>query len=273
VAIVDAMEPGTRLPEAGAQIGDWRRRRRLSQLELALDAGVSTRHLSFVETGRSRPGRDLVLRLLECLEVPYRERNRVLLLAGHAPAFPERSLDHPELQPVRQALEMILTRHDPYPAVVIDRSWNFVTANQAMWRLTGSTEVDPSLLVEPINILRLGLHPRGLAPMMVNLAEWRSHFRERVARQVALTGDVELAALCKEIDGYPATGEDAETRHGEVLGPLKIRDGDGQVLSFLGMFATFDTPFELLTSELGIELLFPADEPTAESLNAGGVPG
>lgn len=254
----------------GPLLRGWRERRRRSQLELALDANTSARHLSFVETGRSKPGRELLLRILEQLEVPFREQNRLLLMAGHAPGFPERRLDDPELAPVREALELILAGHEPYPAVVVDRAWNFVAANSAMWRLTAGVDVDPVLLEPPINILRLGLHPRGLAPLMVNLAEWRAHFRERIERQVALTGDADLAELSAEIAGYPdpEEGGDSASRRavGEVLGPLKVRAPDGGVLAFLGMFATFDTPFEVTASELGIELLFPADGATVELL-------
>jgi transcriptional regulator with XRE-family HTH domain len=257
-------------PGVGPLLREWRERRRLTQLELALEAGTTARHLSFVETERSRPGRELLLRVLEQLEVPFRERNRLLLAAGHAPAFPERRLDDPELSPVREALDLVLNGHEPYPAVVVDRGWNFVAANSAMRRLTSRADVEPALLEPPINILRLGLHPRGLAPLMVNLAEWRAHFRERIDRQVALTGDSDLAALSEEIAGYPGPEPEAEPGSGgasdEVLGPLKVRGPDGATLAFLGMFATFDTPFEVTTSELAIELLFPADRATAEAL-------
>ena len=258
------------MPEGiGSQLRDWRLRRRLTQLELALDAGISARHISFVETGRSRPGRDLLLRILDQLEVPFRERNHLLLTAGHAPAFPERSLEDPELQPVRDALDQILERHDPYPAVVFDRAWNFVAANSTMWAVAGTIEVDPTLLEPPINVLRLGLHPRGFAPLYVNLADWHAHFLERLDRQLATIGDPEVAALRDEIAAYPVPDRDpASTRSGEILGPLGVRAPDGRELWFFGMFATFDTPFEVTTSELAIELLYPADKTTAEALGA-----
>jgi hypothetical protein len=164
---------------------------------------------------------------------------------------------------------LILIEHEPYPAVVIDRGWNFIAANQSMLTLTAGVDVDPALLEPPINILRLGLHPRGLAPLMVNLGEWRAHFRERIERQAALTGDADLAALGDEIAGYPVHEQDADAGCGasEVLGPLKIRAPDGGVLAFLGMFATFDTLFEVTSSELAIELLFPADQATADMLS------
>jgi transcriptional regulator with XRE-family HTH domain len=257
-------------PSIGPLLREWRERRRLSQLELALDAGISTRHLSFVETGRSRPGREMLLRILEQLEVPFREQNRLLLASGHAPAFPERSLEDPELLPVRAAVDQILTRHEPYPAVVVDRAWNVVAANSAMRGLTEEVVIDPALLELPVNIMRLGFHPRGLAPLIVNLGQWRAHFCQRLERQLAVTGDPDLAALLEEVAGYPIPGDepdpgpDPEAR--EMLGPVRFRAPGGGELSFFGMFATFDTPFEVTTSELAMELLFPADQATAEAL-------
>ena len=257
-------------PSIGPLLRGWRERRRLSQLELALDAGISTRHLSFVETGRSRPGREMLLRVLEQLEVPFRERNRLLLASGHAPAFPERSLDDVELLPVRAAVDQILTRHEPYPAVVVDRAWNLVAANSAMRSLTEEVVIDPALLEPPVNIMRVGFHPRGLAPLIVNLGQWRAHFCQRLEQQYAVTGDPDLAALREEIVGYPIPGDepdpvpDPEAR--EMLGPVRFRAPGGGELSFFGMFATFDTPFEVTTSELAMELLFPADQATAEAL-------
>ena len=257
-------------PSIGQLLREWRERRRLSQLELALDAGISTRHLSFVETGRSRPGREMLLRILEQLEVPFREQNRLLLASGHAPAFPERSLEDPELLPVRAAVDQILTRHEPYPAVVVDRAWNLVAANSAMRGLTEEVVIDPALLEPPVNTMRLGFHPRGLAPLIVNLGQWRAHFCQRLERQLAVTGDPDLAALLDEVAGYPIPGDvpdpapDSEAR--EMLGPVRFRAPGGGELSFFGMFATFDTPFEVTTSELAMELLFPADRVTAEAL-------
>jgi transcriptional regulator with XRE-family HTH domain len=257
-------------PSIGPLLREWRERRRLSQLQLALDAGISTRHLSFVETGRSRPGREMLVRILEQLEVPFREQNRLLLASGHAPAFPERSLEDPELLPVRAAVDEILTRHEPYPAVVVDRAWNLVAANSAMRRLTDEVVIDPALLEPPVNIMRLGFHPRGLAPLIVNLGEWRAHFCQRLERQLAVPGDPDLAALLEEVAGYPIPGDepdpapDPEAR--EMLGPVRFRAPGRGELSFFGMFATFDTPFEVTTSELAMELLFPADQATAEAL-------
>jgi transcriptional regulator with XRE-family HTH domain len=257
-------------PSIGPLLREWRERRRLSQLELALDAGISARHLSFVETGRSKPGRDMLVRILEQLEVPFREQNRLLLASGHAPAFPERSLDDPELLPVREALDQILAGHEPYPAVVVDRAWNLVAANPAMLGLAEEVAIDPALLEPPINILRVGFHPRGLAPLIVNLGQWRAHFCQRLERQLAVTGDADLAALLEEVAGYPIPGAEPDPAPDpeahEMLGPVRFRGPGGGELSFFGMFATFDTPFEVTTSELAMELLFPADQATAEAL-------
>ncbi len=254
----------------GPVLREWRKRRRLSQLELALDAGISARHLSFVETGRSKPGRELLLRILEQLEVPFREQNRLLLASGHAPAYPERSLEDPELLPVREALDQILTGHEPYPAVAVDRGWNVVAVNSAMRGLVEGVAIDPALLEPPVNLLRVGFHPRGVAPLIVNLGRWRALFLERLERQVAATGDPDLAALLEEVTGYSTPGDEPDPAHdaeaSEMLGPVRFRGVGGGELSFFGMFATFDTPFEVTTSELAVELLFPADRVTAEAV-------
>jgi transcriptional regulator with XRE-family HTH domain len=247
----------------------WRKRRRRSQLELALDAGVSARHLSFVETGRSKPSAEMVLLLAERLEVPFRERNQLLLAAGYAPAIPERSLQDPELAPVREALDLILTGHEPYPAVVVDRGWGLVAANSAMGAL--AAWVDPALLEAPVNVMRVGLHPQGLARWTVNLGEVRAYFLGRLQRQVAITGDEDLAALLKEVTGYPAPEHEhdpaSEAPAREILTPLmRMRSPDGDELSFFATVATFGTAVEVTTSELSIELTFPADAATAEAL-------
>lgn len=261
-------------PEVGSLLRQWRERRRLTQLELALDAGVSARHLSFVETGRSKPGRELLLRVLRQLKVPFREQNRLLLAAGHGPAFPERSLDDPDLAPVRDALDVILSGHEPYPAVAVDRVWNLVAANSPMLALTESADIDPALLEPPINVMRVGLHPRGLGPLFVNLRDWQAHWLKSLERQLAATGDAQLAALIDEVAGYSVPGPEhdvvAEIAGSEMLGPVKVRTPDGGELSFFGMFASFDTPFEVTSSELAIELLFPADRTTAETLHERG---
>lgn len=257
-------------PGVGSLLREWRARRRLTQLDLALEAGVSARHLSFVETGRSKPGREMLLRVVEHLDLPFRERNRILLAAGHAPAFPESSLADPELAPVREALNVILTSHEPYPAVAVDRVWNLVAMNAGMRALAELVEIDPELLEPPVNVIRIGLHPRGLAPIMVNLGDWHAHWLDRLDRQLTATGDEQLAALIDEVASYPAPaperGRGTRTEGTEILGPVRVRARDGDELSFFGMFASFDTPFEVTTSEIGIELLFPTDPTTAKAL-------
>lgn len=255
-------------PRVGPLLRQWRERRRLSQLELALDAEVSARHVSFVETGRSRPSAEMVLLLAERLQVPLRERNHLLLAAGYAPAFPERSLEDPDMAPVREALDRILTAHEPYPALVIDRHFNLVAANSAT-RMIGGW-VDPALLEPPVNALRAGLHPRGLAPWTVNLAEVRAHFIERMKRQVAITGDDRLAALLEEVVGYPAPEEehdlpDSGAGARQILTPVRFRSPDGSELSFFATVATFGFAGEVTTSELSIEMLFPADQATVDA--------
>ncbi len=257
----------------GSLLRKWRQQRRLTQLELALEAGVSPRHVSFVETGRSKPGREMLLRVADRLEIPFRERNQLLLEAGHAPAFPQRPLQDPGLAPVREALHRILASHEPYPAVSFDRSWNLVAVNAPMSALAARVEIEPALLEPPVNILRIGLHPGGLAPLIVNLAQWRAHFLERLARQIAITGDAHLRTLMEEVAAYPVAGAEngdaASEGDSEILGPVRFRAPTGGEWSFFGMFASFDTPFEVTTSELAIELLFPADRATAEALEKG----
>jgi transcriptional regulator with XRE-family HTH domain len=247
----------------------------MTQLELALSAGVSARHLSFIETGRSKPGREMLLRLAEQLDIPYRERNQILLAAGHAPAFPERPLEDPALAPVRVALDRILGAHEPFPAIAFDRGWNLVAANGPANRMVEGVDIDRSLLEPPVNLLRLGLHPGGLAPHIVNLAHWRAHFLGRLAQQIAVTGDADLEALMQELAKYPVGDTNGASRaapaESEILGPVKVRVPGGGKWTFFGMFASFDTPFEVTTSELALELLFPADRATEEALKRGAV--
>jgi transcriptional regulator with XRE-family HTH domain len=252
----------------GAQLRQWRERRHRTQLDLALDAGISPRHLSFVETGRSRPGADVILRLAEQLEIPFRERNGLLLAAGHAPAFPHRALHDPQMESIRAVLDLVLARHEPYPAMVIDRHWNLVAANQAASVLAGV--IDASLLTAPINVMRAGLHPRGLARWIVNLEQVRNYFTSRLQAQVALTADPKLAALLDEINSYPSPHDSERASHppGDLgAGPIRVRAPDGSELSFFGMFATFDAPFDVASSELAIELAYPADPLTDEVLH------
>ncbi len=252
-------------PGVGPLLREWRKRRRLSQLELALDAGISARHLSFVETGRSRPSPEMVLLLAEQLEIPRRERNHLLLAAGHAPAFPERSLEDPELAPVREALDLILTRHEPYPAIVVDGRWNIVAANASMLAL--AEWLDPELLEPPNTVQRVVIR---LAPLIVNLGEVRAYFLERIRRQVAVTGDTDLAGLVEELAAYPAEEDEpdpvSEAAARGILMPFRLRAPDGGELSFFATVATFGTAVDVTTSELSIELAFPADASTASAL-------
>ena len=253
----------------GPTLRVWRERRRLSQLALALDAGVSARHLSFIETGRSKPGREVLLRITECLELPLRERNQVLLAGGYAPAFPERSLDDPALASLRESLNVILTAHEPFPAMVVDRHWDIVAANAAMIVLW--PEVDPSLLEPPVNAMRVGLHPKGLARSIVNLAETRAYFLGRLERQVALTGDPALVTLRDEVAGYPSPEGELQPRAAPDAQPIitpqiRVRRPDGTELSFFATVLTFGSAVEVTASELSIELAFPADARTADTL-------
>src|SRR5436190_788154 len=182
----------------GTLLRDWRQRRRFSQLHLASRAEVSPRHLSFVETGRSRPSRELVLHLAEHLDVPLRERNTLLLAAGYAPTYRETPMESSEMAPVRDALEKILASHEPFPALIVDRHWTLVSANRpALSVLTDG--VAPELMAPPVNALRVSLHPDGLAPRIVNLAEWSAHLLTRLHRQHLATGDNTLATLYDEL--------------------------------------------------------------------------
>ncbi|MEN4474365.1 helix-turn-helix transcriptional regulator [Mycolicibacterium cosmeticum] len=260
------METIASAAQVGPLLREWRQRRRLTQLELALDAGVSARHLSFIETGRSKPGREMLLRLGERLDMPFRERNRLLLAAGHAPAFPEHSFGAPELAPIREALERILKSHEPYPAVVFDRQWNLVAANAAIQPLIAT--IDPALLVPPVNVLRVAL---ALTPQIINASDVMGYFRDRIQRQLTDTSDKQLEQLLHEFEEY-LPREDRHAARGsdfaQNLGPVRVRAPDGGEWSFFGMFGTFDMPFEVTISELAIEMLFPADRRTAEAFES-----
>ena len=246
----------------GDHLRDWRQRRRVSQLALATDAEISARHLSFVETGRSQPSRDMVLHLADQLEVPLRERNVLLVSAGYAPLFPERTLEDPALNAARQAIDLLLTAHEPFPALAIDRHWNLVASNAAVGRLL--TGIDPSLLKPPVNVLRLSLHPQGLAPRIVNLAEWRAHLLERLRRQIDVSGDTVLSELAKELRSYPGgiPPRATTTLQASVIVPLRLRTDDGE-LSFLSTTTVFGTPVDVTLSEIALETFFPADQETA----------
>jgi len=251
----------------GEHLRQWRQRRRLSQLDLAHEAEISTRHLSFVETGRSLPSREMVLRLAERLDVPLRERNALLIAAGYAPMYRERSLDDPDLAAARQAVDLILRSHEPYPALAVDRHWNLVAANSMLPHLLAGA--DPALLQGQVNVLRLSLHPQGLAPKIVNLAQWRSHLFERLRQQIHATGDAALAALLEELRGYPMpAGADELHLEGEHLGvvmPFRFRSSFG-VLSFISTTTIFGTPVDVTLQELALETFFPADAFTGEVL-------
>ncbi|MBF6206548.1 helix-turn-helix transcriptional regulator [Streptomyces gardneri] len=255
----------------GALLREWRQRRRLSQLDLALAADTSARHLSCVETGRAAPSRAMVLRLCDTLEVPLRERNTLLVAAGFAPAYRESSLDDAHLISVRAALDTMLSAHEPYPAVVIDRLWNVVVGNAAMSVLMDG--VPEHLRAPRPNVYRLVLHPEGLSVRLANLAQVRELFLERLARQVAASGDAELAALYEEVSGYPDPPEadaaqaqaDAPPSPFEV--PIRIRTPAGE-LSMFSTMATFGAPADVTLSELAIELFYPLDDSTAAMLRA-----
>jgi len=255
----------------GDLLRDWRQRRRLSQLDLSNEAAVSARHLSFVETGRAKPSRELVLHLAEHLDVPLRERNTLLLAAGFAPVYQERSLDDAEMDPVRAALDLILSGHEPYPAVIVDRRWDLVTANAAALSLF-TEGVDPSLLEPPVNVYRLGLHPAGLAPRVRNMPEYSAHLLTRLQREVAMSADPALAALLDEVRAYPgvATGTPVSADPATMLFlPMRMTGRDGQELSFFSTIATFGTALDVTVAELSIEAFFPADEATKAALHAG----
>ena len=257
-------------PAFGVLLRRWRDRRRLSQLDLAVEAGVSARHVSFLETGRSRPSREMVLLLAEQLDVPLRERNPMLLCAGYAPAYPTRTLDEQEMGPVRAALEKILVGYQPFPALAVDRGWHLVAANSSVALLTDGAAAE--LLRPPVNVLRLSLHPRGLAPMILNLAQWRGHVLDRLAREVALTADPELAELHRELLDYPGGTEPAPSAAAALAVPLHLRIGDRE-LAFLNTVTTFGTAIDITLAELSIEAFLPADDATAAVLAGTGGDG
>jgi transcriptional regulator with XRE-family HTH domain len=259
-------------PGVGPLLRDWRRRRRLSQLELALEAGVSARHVSFVETGRSRPSPEMVLQLAEHLEVPLRERNQLLLAAGYAPQYGEHSLDDPEMEPVRGAIQRVLDAHAPFPAVVVDRAWEMLAANASVPLLIA--DVAPHLMEPPVNVLRVSLHPEGMAPRIINLAEWRAHLLERLQRQIVATGDADLRSLYEEVSSYPGPrAAPAAGLAGQIAVPLRLRAGDRE-RAFISTVATFGTAVDITVAELAIESFFPLDEGTAEAVrDAAGATG
>ncbi|MCV7279003.1 helix-turn-helix transcriptional regulator [Mycolicibacterium flavescens] len=249
-------------PAFGALMKQWRRRRRLSQLDLAVAADVSARHLSFIETGRSAPSRAMVLRLATVLEMPPREQNRLLLAAGLAPEYAERSLDDPDMSAVRDGIDRVLHAYNPFPCVVVDRHWRIVRANDGAGVLMDGVAAE--LLAEP-NALRIALHPAGLAPRIRNLGQWRHHLIDRLRREVSVSDSVELSALLDEIDSYPGESESTPDLGGVAV-PLELFTPDGRLLRFLSMVTTFGTARDLTAAELSIEAFLPADAATAAAL-------
>jgi transcriptional regulator with XRE-family HTH domain len=254
----------TQLIPVGEQVRHWRQRRRLSQLDLACEAEISTRHLSFIETGRAAPSREMILHLAESLDVPLRQRNNLLLAAGFAPVFQERSFDDPALRPAREAVEALLGAHEPYPALAVDRHWSLIAANRALGPLMAGAA--PELMKPPVNVLRVSLHPHGLAPRIANLAEWRDHLLFRLRRQYAETADPALADLLAELTAYPHGGTRSRAHDLTAIAvPLQLRTEYG-VLSLLSATMMFGTPLDPTLSELALETFLPADAATAEAL-------
>lgn len=264
-----AAHPGARDP-FGHHLRHWRQHRRLSQLDLAQDAEISTRHLSYVETGRAAPSREMVLRLADRLQVPLRERNTLLVAAGFAPMYRQRSLDDPEMALARQAVQRVLQGHEPYPALAVDRHWNLLAHNALVPLLMAGCA--PELLAPPLNVLRLSLHPQGLAARIANLRQWRDHLLERLQQQTAATGDAELQALHDELAAYACpppspTAPGAGAELASVVVPFQLRTEAG-LLSFISTTTLFGTPMDVTLQELAVESFFPADAATAQALQA-----
>ncbi|MEU6499741.1 helix-turn-helix transcriptional regulator [Streptomyces californicus] len=276
--------------EVGPLLREWRERRRISQLELALRADSSARHISFVETGRSRPSEDMVLRLAEALDVPVRERNALLVMAGYAPRYAQTPLDAPAMSALRESLDRLLTAYEPYPALVVDGVYGVVAANRGIALLLEG--VAERLLVPPVNAMRLTLHPEGLAPRIVNLPEWRADLLAQMERQIALVRSPALRELYEEVAAYPVPERPAEADRTDVREgpggaggsasaegraggeraaafalPMRLEHG-GRVLSFVSSIATFNTPMDVTVAELAIETFLPADRETAAYLHA-----
>ena len=265
-----AMQTIASLP-SHAGVGDllrqWRQRRRLSQLELAGEADISTRHLSFMENGRSVPSRSMLLRLAERLDMPLRARNEMLHAAGFAALYAERPLDAPEMALARRTVDAVLAAHAPFPALAVDRHWTLVAANAAVTALLAG--VAAALLQGPVNVLRLSLHPQGLAPRIDNLAEWRAHLLARLQQQVARSGDAQLVALHDELAAYPAAASHAPPSHelNAIAVPLRLRvPGLAEPLALISTTTVFGTPVDVTLSELALECFYPADERTREML-------
>jgi len=249
----------------GEQLRHWRQRRRLTQLDLADTAETSTRHVSFIETGRSLPSRAMLMRLAECLDVPLRERNALLAAAGFAPLYRERRLDDPALKPALEAIQLVLNGHEPYPAIAVDRHWNIVAANRALAPLLAGAASE--LLEPPVNILRVSLHPEGIAPRIANFGEIRAHLLHRLRHQADAIDDPVLRDLYAELSAYPAPpGDEPEQQASPIVAvPLRLRTEAG-LLSFISTITVFGTPTDITLAELAIESFFPADATTAAAL-------
>jgi len=260
-------------PAIGDQVRAWRERRHLSQMELSLRAEVSSRHLSFVETGRARPGRELILRLAEELHIPLRDRNALLVSAGFAPVFEHRPFSDPSFDSVRAILELALEKHKPFPAYVIDRHWTVVASNAAIPEMYEG--VAPELLRQPINVIRLMLDPRGMASRIVNFAAWRVHLLAQLRRQLSLTADPVLERLLREALAYPGgsteDGDGAHSAFGGPAMPLEIATRFGR-LRFMGATTVFGTPADVTLEEIALEVLYPADAVTEKTVRALAVP-
>jgi len=254
----------TALP-VGPQLRQWRERRRLSQLQLALEVDMSTRHLSFVETGRAQPSRDTIMRLADYLEIPLRARNQILLAAGLAPEFEETSLSAPEMNEAMAAIMHLLKGHEPFPAIAVDRHWTMLAANDASAILT--EQIAPALLVPPINVLRLALHPDGLAPQIVNYEHWRGHILRRLDRDIEASADAGLMALREELAGYPGSANDNCDDQADPIALSLVIDTVVGRLSFLSTITVFGTPRDITLSEIALETFLPADAATAKALH------
>lgn len=255
-------------PAVGALLRSWRQRRGLSQLDLACEADISTRHVSFLETGRSQPSRSMLIHLAERLDVPLRDRNALLVAAGFAPVYSEHSLDNPAMEAARKAVDLVLTGHEPFPALAVDRHWHLIAANRAVAPLLEG--VSAELLAPPVNVLRLSLHPDGLAGRIGNWAQWRDHVLSRLTRQIEASADPALVALRSELQGYPAppfsdNGDSEAGHHPDVVVPLRLHSSAGP-LNLFSTTTVFGTAVDVTLSELAIEAFFPADAETADRL-------
>jgi len=259
------------VPGFGALLRRWRQHRGLTQLALAHEAEVSTRHLSWLETGRSEPSRAMLMRLAECLELPLRERNTWLRAAGYAALYAEHTIGDAALAPVRETVQRLLDAHAPYPALAVDGRWQLVAHNRIVPMLLQG--LPPALTTPPVNVLRLSLHPQGLAPRIRNLPAWRAHLLARLDRQARRSGDPALQRLLDELRGYgPAAGDDSDARDtleagAELALPLWL-DSPAGPLHFLSTVTVFGAPHDVAVAELAIETLLPADAATAERLRA-----